>query len=234
LQFAELESPEDSGEAAPGAPKGTQTSGSDSRLRSDLLFVPLLVILTFGGALYFEHRARIVSFFPPRWIVAAGIAFEGDEAAALDHDFLSPIGGEIAARPKAGTALALENGETFTWRDAGMDGPILPLILYNQNPLGRREHLIGYAYTTFKLESESEGLLELSSDDGAKFWLNGELVHRSLGPRTLVPGESPIPVRFRAGENSLMVKVAQLNGGWGFSVRVRADPGSRAGSEVWK
>jgi hypothetical protein len=85
-----------------------------------------------------------------------------------------------------------------------------------------------YAFTTLDCDAAREGELRLTADSNAKAWLNGELVHAerddhqgylelrdAFGYR--------IPVRLRAGQNTLLLKVSQgmrYGGVFGFVCRL--------------
>ena len=102
------------------------------------------------------------------------------------------------------------------------------------------------AYVLINLVSPSNqdnAIIGMKSSDAIKMWLNGEVVHRedatALGCRTIhVPlAEDPtictpdsssptgysIPVKLRAGDNLLLVKVQQHGDYWGMVVGLAAD-----------
>ena len=53
--------------------------------------------------------------------------------------------------------------------------------------------------------------------------MNGERVSERQGRHTSEPDDVAIPVRLEAGWNRVLVKVANLDGGWAFQLRA-ADP----------
>ncbi len=67
--------------------------------------------------------------------------------------------------------------------------------------------------------------LELGSDDGVKLWLNGRLVHANNASRPLRPGEDKVAAELIQGENTILLKVTQGQGGWGAAVRFRTPDG---------
>jgi hypothetical protein len=62
--------------------------------------------------------------------------------------------------------------------------------------------------------------LKCGSDDGIKVWINGQVVHQWEGQRGHAPGSDQQAIHLEAGVNRVLVKVSQLNGGWGFSVGI--------------
>ena len=68
--------------------------------------------------------------------------------------------------------------------------------------------------------------MRMGSDDGMRVWLNGQLIHSLDVARAAVPDDDVVPVRLRAGRNTLLVKNADRNLGWGFYLRI-TDPAGK-------
>lgn len=85
---------------------------------------------------------------------------------------------------------------------------------------------VAYARTVLIRDTEIDAIMELGSDDGVKVWLNGELVHRNNISRGVAPAQDKVPVRLKQGENSVMLKITQGSGDWGFCMRVVNTDGS--------
>lgn len=70
------------------------------------------------------------------------------------------------------------------------------------------------SYLTREIESpaDQEATLLLGSDDGAKVWLNGELVHTSRQTRAAAPEQDTVKVRLRKGANRLLLKINNGDG----------------------
>lgn len=81
-----------------------------------------------------------------------------------------------------------------------------------------------YAQAFLFAPSDREGTLLLGADDAHQLWLNGDLVSSRQGRNISVAGDLEIPIRLRAGWNRILLKLADLDGGWGFHLRA-ADPG---------
>ena len=112
------------------------------------------------------------------------------------------------------------------WRPlpAGTD-PARPWLLDLLKALGG-EQAVAYARTSVFSEKEQPAVLELGSDDGAKVWLNGKLVHANNTARPIAPGSDKVPVTLCAGWNPLLLKITQNNLGWEFSARFVQPDGS--------
>jgi hypothetical protein len=66
---------------------------------------------------------------------------------------------------------------------------------------------------------ERDTQLLIGSDDGVRIWLNGDLVHTNPAYRGAYPDQDGIPVHLKKGWNTLLIKVLQGAGGWGYYVR---------------
>jgi hypothetical protein len=88
------------------------------------------------------------------------------------------------------------------------------------------EERVAYARTWVYCDHEQPARLELGTDDGVKVWLNDKLIHSHNTFRAVQPGADKVNVTLKAGWNSLLLKVTQLNQGWGFCARVLKPDGS--------
>ena len=61
--------------------------------------------------------------------------------------------------------------------------------------------------------------LRLGSDDGVRVWINGALVHSNPAYRGAYPDQDKVMVNLKAGWNTVLVKVLQGAGGWGYYLR---------------
>ncbi|MHB8971934.1 MAG: glycoside hydrolase family 2 protein [Pirellulaceae bacterium] len=153
-----------------------------------------------------------------------------DYEQALDNDF---VGGETEATPQAGDKAGDKAGDQ-TWQEmaAGADA------VFSFNAIARdadaRNHV---AYVSFWLfSSRADDLLDdargakvdliAGSDDGAKFWLNGRLIHENRGKNPLQPEQYQLTrLSLRKGWNRFLVKVVNDYGNWQFKARLQcSDP----------
>lgn len=64
-------------------------------------------------------------------------------------------------------------------------------------------------------------------DDSEKIWVNGSRVFEQFTARGLVVDQDRVPVRLKAGTNTILLKLYQNTLGWEFCVRI-ATPDGRA------
>lgn len=76
-----------------------------------------------------------------------------------------------------------------------------------------------YLARTLSTPTERRLTLLLGSDDAIKVWLNGRLVHENNVARPLAPDQDRVDVSLPPGESTLLVKVVNFTGGYGFTFR---------------
>ena len=79
---------------------------------------------------------------------------------------------------------------------------------------------VAYAFTTVISPDERQVQFRFDSDDQGKVWLNGREVHAHTHAHSATIDRYIIPVTLKPGENSILVKVCEEEGGWGFYLRI--------------
>lgn len=87
------------------------------------------------------------------------------------------------------------------------------------------EQCVAYARVSFECPRPQTAMMELGSDDGAKIWLNGKLVHANNVARPIQPESDKVKIGLKNGRNDLLLKITQNNLGWEFCVRLLAEDG---------
>lgn len=95
-----------------------------------------------------------------------------------------------------------------------------------ENRITPNERGIVYGLVYVHSQDDRKALMLLGSDDGVRVWINGKLVHTNPAYRGAYPDQDHIPVSLKKGWNTLMIKVLQGGGGWGYYVRF-VDPEGR-------
>ena len=85
-------------------------------------------------------------------------------------------------------------------------------------PAERADLAVAYLYRTIDAAQALELPVLLGSDDGARIWLNGEIVFDMAVPRGWKEAENRIRLPLRVGRNHLLVKVANAGGAWAFQL----------------
>lgn len=90
---------------------------------------------------------------------------------------------------------------------------------------GRVHDAIAYAVTYLHAPRDMDAVLAVGSDDGVAVWLNGERIHFNPAWRPYMSRQDRVPLKLRAGSNTLMLKVNTSGGDWGFGAHVESEDG---------
>jgi hypothetical protein len=75
-----------------------------------------------------------------------------------------------------------------------------------------------YLYHEIEAAEAVELPVSLGSDDGIKFWLNGEKLVEDNSVRAAAPDQDHATLKLKAGKNHLLVKITQGYGEWAFYI----------------
>ncbi len=91
------------------------------------------------------------------------------------------------------------------------------------------EQVTGVVYLYRELTSATARSVSigLGSDDGLRVWLNGHLVHNNPTARALTIDNDLISLNLRKGKNTLLLKVANYGGGFGYSFNLLSEDSSQ-------
>ncbi len=99
-------------------------------------------------------------------------------------------------------------------------------VLVNQAGIeaGDLDDVTAYGIVTLVAEEAMEDVVMVAgSDDSIKVWLNGEVVHSNAANRGRSRWQEEFTVNLNKGDNLLMVKCSDRNGGWGMHFGVRGN-----------
>ncbi|MCW8132249.1 MAG: hypothetical protein KIS92_18015, partial [Planctomycetota bacterium] len=148
-------------------------------------------------------------------------AFTAQEAGAPD---------KVAPQGKPDFAAAFKDGDReLKW--ARLFKPEDSGIVDLAAALKPNENCFAYAAAALKVEKDAEGTLMIGSDDGVTVWLDGKEIHKNPAARGVKIDEDRVRVKLAAGTHTLLLRVDQGGGGWGFCLRVadKAGKGALAG-----
>lgn len=147
-----------------------------------------------------------------RWRLMGPVPWDGRE---------NPLDKVYAGEPDVDVTRPVTLGrKTLAWREYVTELPNGEVDL--ARIYGSREFEALYAYAEVDLSGYAgqDVFLRIGSNDGYKCWFNGQEAGRFEGGRSYRPGQDSITVRARAGINTVLLKVTQLGGAWGFGVRL--------------
>ncbi len=104
-------------------------------------------------------------------------------------------------------------GRSVKWEHVGneISGYIDFTGMYHPSDQG-----VAYAARTIHMEQDTVVQIGVGSNDGVRMWINRKLVLDHHIGRKAEPNQEIVTVHFREGENSVLLKIDQLGGGWGF------------------
>ncbi len=82
---------------------------------------------------------------------------------------------------------------------------------------------VGYARCIIEVPKDTTLKIGIGSNDGVRLWVNKSLVLDKPDERTAVPNADVRMVSFRKGKNTVLLKIDQVGGGWGFYFSVIED-----------
>ena len=152
------------------------------------------------------------------WILSA---FDGNERGTLGK--VLPPEEELKKMSAGGAGPDLKAEYTgkrdtkVTWKSLGqIDNTPIDLRIHKDNQLNVRGTC--YLYRTATVEEDTNLQVTMGSDDGLRFWLNGELLVDADVPRGLNPEAHRLTLRLRKGVNHLFCKVSQGQVGWDYQL----------------
>jgi hypothetical protein len=154
----------------------------------------------------FIHRVKTAPEYIRDWQLLG--PFDNTDRAGFD----------TAYPPEAGVDLAA----SYTGADGGA-------IRWEAYELGKTGYVdltrairpddvpgVAYAYRTIEADVDKTIQVSMGTNDGVKLWLNGELLLSSKASRVARPGDELVALPLKRGTNTVLLKIDQLGGGWGF------------------
>lgn len=83
---------------------------------------------------------------------------------------------------------------------------------------GLSDNVAGYLYTTIESSAAQTMEYTMGSDDGCRFWLNGELLLDVDVPRGLNPEDDRLTLELKPGANHILIEVVDGQGGWEYQI----------------
>ena len=122
--------------------------------------------------------------------------------------------------PSASATYAVAGGGPARWRRATADADGQVRLNPHFEP---NNWVAAYAQAFLYSPDARSTTLLFGADDAHVLWVEGQRVSERQGRHISRPDELEVRVQLRAGWNRVLLKVADLDGGWAFQMRV-ADP----------
>jgi hypothetical protein len=127
---------------------------------------------------------------------------------------------------------AIEFDRTYTgtnsslsWQKVktGQEGYVNFISIFSQDKAASGDMVgMAYAYTEIISPEDCDITLTLGSNDGAKIWLNHEVIYNVHIGRSAIADQVFLDVHLKKGSNKILAKVENLGASWGLYMRVVA------------
>jgi len=166
----------------------------------------------------FELRA--LRRWATEWNVAGPFASPKGEAGGQELSPALDTAYGPERNPDLGASYTGLGRSTVRWRraTAGSDGRVRLDRIFKP-----ADWVLAYGEAYLYSPAARRVTLLLGADDAHALWVNGAKVSTRQGRHTSEPDDVAVPVDVRRGWNRVLVKVANLDGGWAFQLRA-ADP----------
>jgi len=154
------------------------------------------------------------------WLVAGPVSVSADSSRPDDAEqekaFKTDPVTHVNIVPGKAIPAVVANNKEFNWQAISPSKDIIDLdeIFHGKN------YAYAYAVAEIKTSAPANAMLAVGSDDGIKVWHNGKLVHDNWIPRGVTKDNDLVPLKLVKGSNQILVKVQDMEGGWGFVARV--------------
>lgn len=106
-----------------------------------------------------------------------------------------------------------KDGAKIQWRLASLpDGTAHNL----KNMFSATSNIVTYFHRTVTATRDGDCTFYLGRDDALKFWVNGELLQSESSGSGVKPDAHIVSVKLKKGDNTLLLKISQGAGDWGF------------------
>ena len=141
----------------------------------------------------------------------------------FDNDGRSGLGAEYPPEKEGFVPGAHYPGKEHevAWRTLPDPGPLGLVNL--TSAIAPHVEVAVYAATVLPTARAQGGVLHLGASGASKLWLNGELVYEDKNQHPAQFDQAAIPVRLRAGDNTLLLKIAHGTGRLGFGLRLAGE-----------
>jgi Domain of unknown function (DUF4838) len=208
----------------------SRTRPSLSPVQTGLACCALLAILALASTGMPAHAATHVYTGEPSgeymrtWLLCGPFMLDVNEENAasdashvpgFDTDFLTEHGGETALKVAEGQVES-HDGPELQWSRHTSDEVTMNL----DKAVSDAAPAVAYAYCEVNSPGKKACVLSLGSNDGARVWLNGEQVWDRVRGGGVRLDNHLVPVILREGRNTLLLKVEERGGSWGFCCRL--------------
>jgi hypothetical protein len=139
-----------------------------------------------------------------------------------ETDYLGQAGGEQHLKVKNGELLKYGK-VNLRWKYYQSHEPVINLDL----AVSKEEPVLAYAYTEVNAPKDEVLFAAFGTNDGGRLWINGKQIWDHPQKRGVKTDDEMLPVLLHKGKNTILLKVEEKSGSWGFCFRFLPFPVSR-------
>ncbi len=172
------------------------------------------VVKGYGDASYTLSTSE---HYMSAWLIAGPVKIESPNpsAEAQNNFFKKELAPVVVTAGKPIAPLVID-GKQYPWQLLKQSDDVIDLDARYPGT----DFAAAFALAEIKSGEEIKTFLSVGSDDGIRIWHNGKLIHDNWIGRGVNKDDDLVPITLVAGSNQLLLKVQDMNQGWGFVIRV--------------
>jgi poly(3-hydroxybutyrate) depolymerase len=144
--------------------------------------------------------------------------------SGFHKDYLGEIGGEAKAEVTLNSRVSYTDDKGASRSAQVQYAQTAPSgVLHFDKLYGRVDYQLAYAFCYIESKRDQIVTSYFGSNDDAKVWVNGELVHEYPLPRSCKARQDTFTFRLKPGHNRVLVKICERWGDWAFVMEVLTD-----------
>jgi len=144
--------------------------------------------------------------------------------SGFHKDYLGEIGGEAKAEITLSSRVSYTDDRGVSRAAQVQYAQTAPSgVLHFDKLYGRVDYQLAYAFCYIESDRDQTVTSYFGSNDDAKVWVNGEIVHEYPLPRSCKARQDTFTFRLKPGLNRVLVKICERWGDWAFVMEVLTD-----------
>jgi enterochelin esterase-like enzyme len=166
--------------------------------------------------------------FIRNWLILGAFPNPMNKLSSSDggyqKDFLESVGGETKAILTISSRIPYMNEGGTTSTASVFSVQTAPSGIFNfDNVFKNVDYKAAYAFCFIESDQDQQVVCYFGSNDDAKVWVNGNLVHQIPIARSCVPGQDKFTFQLKKGLNPVLLKICNRWGDWAFVMEVYTD-----------
>jgi putative membrane-bound dehydrogenase-like protein len=192
----------------------------ESRRKSDVSIMPDNIVAAMTeddliDLVAYLYTLKTASLTPEVWHVV-GPFDNGPDDSGLDAVYPPEKAVDLAASYKG-------KASEVKWKTVRQNGAGYVDLAAHYGGGGASNNTASYVYQVIDSPADQPATVLLGNDDGAKLWVNGELVFTNRDHFAATPERHKVPVKLKKGPNAVLMKIVNGNEPHGFYFSVTSE-----------